>query len=66
MKAGVRADPLVKAVLARFPGAEIVGVRHRGAAADSTGALGEDEPAMDAPSDDEPPLFDPGEAVDDN
>jgi DNA polymerase-3 subunit gamma/tau len=24
---GVRADPLVKAVLSRFPGAEIVGVR---------------------------------------
>jgi DNA polymerase-3 subunit gamma/tau len=24
---GVRADPLVKAVLERFPGAEIVGVR---------------------------------------
>jgi len=25
----VRADPLVQAVLARFPGAEIVGVRRR-------------------------------------
>jgi DNA polymerase-3 subunit gamma/tau len=27
LKTGVRADPLVQAVLARFPGAEIVGVR---------------------------------------
>jgi DNA polymerase-3 subunit gamma/tau len=27
LKSGVRADPLVQAVLARFPGAEIVGVR---------------------------------------
>ena len=26
---GVRADPLVQAVLTRFPGAEIVGVRRR-------------------------------------
>ena len=29
LKAGVRGDPLVQAVLARFPGAEIVGVRRR-------------------------------------
>jgi DNA polymerase III subunit gamma/tau len=27
LEIGVRADPLVKAVLERFPGAEIVGVR---------------------------------------
>jgi hypothetical protein len=27
LKDGVRDDPLVQAVLARFPGAEIVGVR---------------------------------------
>ena len=27
LKTGVRADPLVQAVLARFPGAEIVSVR---------------------------------------
>jgi len=32
LKNGVRADPLVQAVLARFPGAEIVGVRERDAA----------------------------------
>ena len=29
LEVGVRADPLVKAVLERFPGAEIVGVRGR-------------------------------------
>jgi DNA polymerase-3 subunit gamma/tau len=29
LEQGVRADPLVKAVMARFPGAEIVGVRRR-------------------------------------
>jgi DNA polymerase-3 subunit gamma/tau len=66
MKAGVRGDPLVKAVLARFPGAEIVGVRRRGAAAETAGELGDGEPAMETASDDEPPLFDPGEAVDDD
>jgi DNA polymerase-3 subunit gamma/tau len=58
MKSGVRADPLVQAVLARFPGAEIVGVRRRGAAAESTGE--------GSPGEDEPPFFDPGEAVDDD
>jgi len=30
LEQGVRADPLVQAVLTRFPGAEIVGVRRRG------------------------------------
>ena len=29
LEQGVRADPLVQAVLARFPGAEIVGVTRR-------------------------------------
>ena len=45
LEQGVRADPLVKAVLARFPGAEIVGVRRR-----------DDAPAAAEmpPSDDEP------------
>jgi DNA polymerase-3 subunit gamma/tau len=32
LKTGVRADPLVQAVLARFPGAEIIEVRQAGAA----------------------------------
>jgi len=40
LEQGVRADPLVKAVLARFPGAEIVGVRRRDDA----------PPAIDAPA----------------
>ncbi len=65
MKAGVRGDPLVKAVLARFPGAEIVGVRRRGEAVEAAGEPDE-SPPIEAPSDDEPPLFDPGEAVDDD
>jgi DNA polymerase-3 subunit gamma/tau len=66
LKAGVRGDPLVQAVLARFPGAEIVNVRRRGAPAESAGALDEGEPAMPAPGEDEPPFFDPGEAPDDD
>jgi DNA polymerase-3 subunit gamma/tau len=40
LEQGVRADPLVQAVLARFPGAEIVGVTRR---------EGGDEPLNDAP-----------------
>jgi DNA polymerase III subunit gamma/tau len=66
LKAGVRGDPLVKAVLARFPGAEIVGVRRRGEAAATPDAPGEPAAAMPAPGEDEPPLFDPGEAPDDD
>jgi DNA polymerase-3 subunit gamma/tau len=42
LKSGVRADPLVQAVLARFPGAEIVGVRQ------AAPALPQDLPAGDA------------------
>jgi DNA polymerase-3 subunit gamma/tau len=37
LKVGVQADPLVRAVLARFPGAEIVDVRRTGAAASMAG-----------------------------
>jgi DNA polymerase-3 subunit gamma/tau len=52
LETGVRADPLVQAVLARFPGAQIVGVRG---------------PAENAPSGDaEPPLPEPGDDLDDN
>jgi DNA polymerase-3 subunit gamma/tau len=52
LKTGVRADPLVQAVLARFPGAEIVGVRQAGAGAappgwDPDGAVPEPPPADD-------------------
>jgi DNA polymerase-3 subunit gamma/tau len=67
LKAGVRGDPLVQAVLARFPGAEIVGVRRRGSADESASAPGEPEAMMPGSGEDEPPLFDPGEPVaDDN
>ena len=44
LEQGVRADPLVQAVLARFPGAEIVGVRRR-----------EDAAVPELPADDVPP-----------
>jgi DNA polymerase-3 subunit gamma/tau len=51
LKTGVRADPLVQAVLARFPGAEIVDVRQAGAAAPSSrepdAAMPEPPPADD-------------------
>ena len=52
LKTGVRADPLVQAVLARFPGAEIVDVRQAGSAAapsgrDPDGAMPEPPPADD-------------------
>jgi DNA polymerase III subunit gamma/tau len=35
MLTGVRADPLVRAVMERFPGAEIVDVRDNGPAAEA-------------------------------
>jgi DNA polymerase-3 subunit gamma/tau len=57
LKAGVRGDPLVQAVLARFPGAEIVGVRRRGAADEPAGIAGVDQ-GMPAPGEDDVP-FDP-------
>jgi DNA polymerase-3 subunit gamma/tau len=50
LKTGVRADPLVQAVLARFPGAEIVDVRQAGSAASSRqqdGAMAEPPPVDD-------------------
>jgi DNA polymerase III subunit gamma/tau len=60
LKIGVRADPLVQAVLARFPGAEIVDVRSAAAAAapmpeptpDEVAPYGGDWP-VDAPDDPE-------------
>jgi DNA polymerase-3 subunit gamma/tau len=51
LKTGVRADPLVQAVLARFPGAEIVGVRE----AEQAAALPTGEPDEVVP---EPPPVD--------
>jgi DNA polymerase-3 subunit gamma/tau len=59
LKTGVRADPLVQAVLARFPGAEIVSVRERGEAAQ----VGQEEAMAGEPTDDaipEPPPVDDG------
>ena len=61
LKAGVRGDPLVQAVLARFPGAEIVSVRRRGAAAEAAGAAGEGGVAGE-----NEPLFDASEGADDD
>ncbi len=49
LEQGVRGDPLVQAVLRRFPGAEIVGVRRRGDAAAG------DDAAVPAADPDEPP-----------
>ncbi len=51
LEQGVRADPLVQAVLTRFPGAEIVGVRQRDEASAPSGGL--DESAANAPIDDD-------------
>jgi DNA polymerase III subunit gamma/tau len=49
LKTGVRADPLVQAVLARWPGADIVDVRQGGASdqPDSEAAIPEPPPADD-------------------
>jgi DNA polymerase-3 subunit gamma/tau len=49
---GVRADPLVQAVLEKFPGAEIVAVRSRDAALETPAASDDDMP----PDFDEPPF----------
>ena len=45
LKRGVRADPLVQAVLERFPGAEIVAVRHRGTDTSEAEPVATDEPS---------------------
>jgi len=56
LKTGVQADPLVQAVLARFPGAEIVGVRQAEEPVMlTTGEPEDEEPANDMP---EPPPVD--------
>jgi DNA polymerase-3 subunit gamma/tau len=58
LKTGVRADPLVQAVLARFPGAEIVDVRKADAVPQALPAADPDEPAAEPPaSDDEASAF---------
>jgi DNA polymerase-3 subunit gamma/tau len=65
LKTGVRADPLVQAVLARFPGAEIVGVR----TAEMPQALppgDSDEDAPELPPDDDGSAFGAHGHPDDN
>jgi DNA polymerase-3 subunit gamma/tau len=47
LEQGVRADPLVQAVLAKFPGAEIIGVKRRDDAADMPPAGDEPPPNPD-------------------
>jgi DNA polymerase III subunit gamma/tau len=57
---GVRADPLVQAVLARFPGAEIVAVRQReieGAASDALPPADADEVTAEPAVEDDTPAF---------
>jgi DNA polymerase III subunit gamma/tau len=52
LKTGVRADPLVQAVLARFPGAEIVEVRTPEQIAALPGEEADDVPPEPPPADD--------------
>jgi DNA polymerase III subunit gamma/tau len=66
LKAGVRGDPLVQAVLARFPGAEIVSVRRRGAVDETAGVADAGDTAVPAPGENEPPLLDAGEPLDED
>ena len=57
---GVRADPLVQAVLQKFPGAEIVAVRSRDSEVEPPPSYADEPPAYDEPPpyDDEPPFED--------
>src|SRR5262249_10871819 len=57
LKTGVRADPLVQAVLARFPGAEIVDVRKAESVAAPPPPDDSEEAAPEAVSDDERSAF---------
>ncbi len=54
LKTGVRGDPLVQAVLARFPGAEIVDVREGAAALPQGLSSDEAEDKELAPEDNDP------------
>src|SRR5712691_2230900 len=56
LKTGVRADPLVQAVLARFPGAEVVDVR-KGEMQQAPAPPDSDEAAPDPPPDDDGSAF---------
>ncbi len=57
LKIGVRADPLVQAVLTRFPGAEIVDVRKADAVPQALPAGDPDEPVPELPPDDDGSAF---------
>jgi DNA polymerase-3 subunit gamma/tau len=57
LKTGVRADPLVQAVLARFPGAEIVDVRKVEAVPQALPPGDPDEPMPEPPPDDDGSAF---------
>ena len=60
LEQGVRGDPLVKAVLARFPGAEIVGVRRRDEVpAAAMPPEGDEPPAAVMPPEGDEPLPNP-------
>ncbi len=50
---GVRADPLVRAVLERFPGAQIVDIRDMAPAAPETSGRTSEGLVADAPFDDD-------------
>ena len=56
LKTGVRGDPLVQAVLARFPGAEIVEVRKAAAVLSERAIRARAEPEMAEPPADEPDI----------
>ena len=62
---GIAADPLVQAVLTRFPGAEIVDVRSPAESAAQPGLATADDAGAES-ADDDGAAFDAGEAVGDN
>jgi DNA polymerase III subunit gamma/tau len=65
LEQGVRADPLVQAVLARFPGAEIVGVRRREDLAAAALPSADPEEQSGEPIIDDTPAFGEHRAPDD-
>ena len=65
LEQGVRADPLVQKVLARFPGAEIVGVRRREDMANAALPSADPEEQPAEPLVDDTPAFGEHRAPDD-
>ena len=66
LEIGVRADPLVRAVLTRFPGAEIVDVRKGEAVPQALPPADPDEPMPELPPDDDGSAFGVHGHMDDN